>query len=82
MPIELGMQSVKLNSIVLWSVTSCSLVAVYKRFGERYCLHLQGVELTPILVQPTDITRTQYTKCRLFIASEEEQVMLETCRGP
>jgi hypothetical protein len=24
---------------------------------------------TPILVQPTDITRTQYTKCRLCITS-------------
>jgi hypothetical protein len=38
---------------------------------------------TPILVQPTDITRTQYTKCRLCSASpEDEQIMLETCRGP
>jgi hypothetical protein len=34
------------------------------------------------LVQPTDITRTQYTKCLLCSASREEQEMLETCRGP
>jgi hypothetical protein len=32
------------------------------------------------LVQPTDIKRTQYTKCRLFRPPEDEQVMLETCK--
>jgi hypothetical protein len=38
---------------------------------------------TSILVQPTDITRTQYTKCRLFLAPpEDEQIMLETCKDP
>jgi hypothetical protein len=35
----------------------------------------------PILVLPTDITRTQYTKCRVT-PPEDEQVMLKTCRGP
>jgi hypothetical protein len=35
---------------------------------------------TPILVQPTDITRTYYTKCRLCSVPEDEQVMFETCR--
>jgi hypothetical protein len=35
--------------------------------------HLAAPELdTPILVQPTDITRTQYTKCRLCSASWSE----------
>jgi hypothetical protein len=34
------------------------------------------------LVQPTDITCMQYTKCRFLVHSEDEQVMLETCRGP
>jgi hypothetical protein len=33
-----------------------------------YCL--PGLEcFTPILVQPTDVTRMQYTKCRLCSAS-------------
>jgi hypothetical protein len=49
-----------------------------------------GLEFTPVLVQPTDVTRTQYTKCRLCSSSwgwarkppEDEQIMLETCRGP
>jgi hypothetical protein len=43
-----------------------------------------GVEFrsTSILVQPTDITRMQYTKFRLCNPPEDEQVMLETCRGP
>jgi hypothetical protein len=36
--------------------------------------------LYPILVQPTDITRTQYTKCRFEAPPEDEQEMLETCR--
>jgi threonine/homoserine/homoserine lactone efflux protein len=31
-------------------------------------LHL-GWSSTPILVQPTDITRTQYNKCRYWSAS-------------
>src|SRR5215475_5826716 len=34
------------------------------------------------LVQPTDITRTQYTKCRCVTPPEDEKVMIETCRGP
>jgi hypothetical protein len=32
--------------------------------------------------QPTDIIRTQYTKCRFAVPPENKQVMLETCRGP
>jgi hypothetical protein len=32
--------------------------------------------------QPTDITRTQYTKCRVVAPPEDEQVTLETCRDP
>jgi hypothetical protein len=45
-----------------------------------YCVHVMSVgcyqdlsgtgsSVTPILIQPTDITRTQYTKCRLFSTS-------------
>jgi hypothetical protein len=33
-------------------------------------------------VQPTDITCTQYTRCHCEVPPEDEQVMLETCRGP
>jgi hypothetical protein len=28
------------------------------------------------------VHRTQYTKCRCVAPPEDEQVMLETCRGP
>jgi hypothetical protein len=38
-----------------------------------YCVHVMSVgctrSSTPILVQPTDITHMQYTKCRLCSAS-------------
>jgi hypothetical protein len=34
------------------------------------------------MAQPTDIIHTQYTKCRLWTPPEDDQVMLETCRGP
>jgi hypothetical protein len=49
-----------------------------------YCVHVMsvgciriGVELamassTPILVQPTDITCTQYSKCCCVVPSEDE----------
>ena len=40
---ELGTKSVKLNSILLWGMTSCCLVAVYKHLGEKDCPHLQGL---------------------------------------
>jgi hypothetical protein len=40
------------------------------------------LESTPVLVQLTDITRTQYTKCHLWKPPEDEQVMLETRSGP
>jgi hypothetical protein len=38
---------------------------------------------TAILVQPTDITRVPYTKCRFFAAPPKDvQVTLQTYRGP
>jgi hypothetical protein len=49
-----------------------------------FYLRINSIQLiisTPILVQPTDITRMQYTKCRCVAPSEDEQVMLETCKG-
>jgi hypothetical protein len=48
-----------------------------------YCVRVMSVGCTtPMLVQPTAITRTQYTKSRFVAPPEDEQVILETCRGP
>jgi hypothetical protein len=47
-----------------------------------YCVRAMSVGCILILVQPTDITHTQYTKCRCVSPPEDEQVMLETCTGP
>jgi hypothetical protein len=50
-----------------------------------YCMRVMSVgytNSTPILVQSADITRTQYTKCRLLAPPEDEKVVLETRRGP
>jgi hypothetical protein len=43
-----------------------------------------GVERssTPILVQPTDITRTQIPSVVCAAPPEDKQVILETCRDP
>jgi hypothetical protein len=35
--------AVRMSILVLWIVTPCGLVGTYQRFGETYCLHLQGV---------------------------------------
>jgi hypothetical protein len=43
-----------------------------------YCVRVMSVCI-PILVQPADITRTQFTKCCLAAVPEDEQVVLETC---
>jgi hypothetical protein len=54
-----------------------------------YCVRVMSVgctmirkELlsTPSLVQPTEITRTQYNKYRCAAIPKDEQVMLETCK--
>jgi hypothetical protein len=48
-----------------------------------FCMRVITVGCTRIeveLVQPTDITCTQY-KCRCVAPPEDEQVMLETYRG-
>jgi hypothetical protein len=53
-----------------------------------YCVHVVSVGCTrieaeaSILVQPTDIRRTQYRKCHCVVPPEDEQVMLKTCSGP
>jgi hypothetical protein len=44
-----------------------------------YCVRVMSVGCTRM--QPTDITRTHYTKCRLCNTSWGGAVMLETCRG-
>jgi hypothetical protein len=35
-----------LKSTVIWAVTSCSLIDVYRRFGGIYCLQLQGLRVS------------------------------------
>jgi hypothetical protein len=35
-------RQVNLPSMVFWVVTPCGLVGRYQRFGDTYCLHLQG----------------------------------------
>jgi hypothetical protein len=49
-----------------------------------FCCTRFGVELssTPNLVQPTDITHTQCTKCHCATPPENEQLTIETYRGP
>jgi hypothetical protein len=48
-----------------------------------YCTRVMSVGCTRIgVVQPTAITPTQYTNALCAAASEDEQVMFETCRGP
>jgi hypothetical protein len=42
--------------------------------------HLVYCSETATVPQPTDIIRTQYTKCLCAAPPEDEQVMLETCR--
>jgi hypothetical protein len=32
----------KMLMLFFWIVTPCTLVGRYQRFGETYCLHLQG----------------------------------------
>jgi hypothetical protein len=48
-----------------------------------YCVHimLAGCGTGAAKLQPTDIIRTKYTKCFCVATPEDEQVMLETCRG-
>jgi hypothetical protein len=41
-----------------------------------YCVRVKS-----ILVQPTDIIRTHYTSVVCAASSEDEQVVLETCRS-
>jgi hypothetical protein len=36
------LRSVKMTMLFFWVVTPCRLVDRYQRFGETYCLHLQG----------------------------------------
>jgi hypothetical protein len=31
-----------MQDIIFWDVTQCSLVEIYRRFGEMHCLHLQS----------------------------------------
>jgi hypothetical protein len=46
-------------------------------------VRVMSVGCTKVKVeQSANIPRPQYTKCRLCTPPEDEQVMLEICRGP
>jgi hypothetical protein len=34
--------ALKMTVLFFWVVTPCRLIGRYQRFGETYCLHLQG----------------------------------------
>jgi hypothetical protein len=65
------------------------------RLGSNYILHFcdktpnfpkdsnfrEQPTSTPVQLQPTDITRTQYTRCSFAGPPEDEQVMLKTYRA-
>jgi hypothetical protein len=53
--------------------------ALHKRYLVYY---VRFMSVGYIGMQPTNITRTQYTKYRCVAPPEDEQVMLETCTGP
>jgi hypothetical protein len=63
---------------------------VLKKRRLIYCLRISvgfGTVAVAVAVavvtmpQPTDIIHTHYTECRLWLPPEDEQVLLETCRG-
>jgi hypothetical protein len=49
-----------------------------------YCMHVMSVGFTRIevLMQPTDIIHMHIPSVACVAPPEDEQVMLETCRGP
>jgi hypothetical protein len=47
-----------------------------------YCVCVMSVDCYQDWSGTTDIIHTKYTKCRLCRPPEDEQVMLEICRGP
>jgi hypothetical protein len=36
------LSAVRMTMLFFWVVTPCRLVSIYQRFGEIYCIHLQG----------------------------------------
>jgi hypothetical protein len=84
------LKHVSLRSILTLSITNSDFphtLCIYQ-YSETNVMHflfnllrIKG-SYTPILVQPTDITRTQYTKYRLCSVSWGWASNAQTCKGP
>jgi hypothetical protein len=54
------------KSTVLWGVTLRSLVEVSRRFGEKYCLHLQGRRVGRTREEDTLQDNAVVTLCHMY----------------
>jgi hypothetical protein len=72
-----------LNNFLSWCLT---LREEQNQYNETNVMHfsfsLLRIKGTATVPQSTAIISTQYTKCFSAAPPEDEQVMLETCRGP
>jgi hypothetical protein len=59
-----GISRLRVNGLYMFLALLAHLQEALHKRHLVYCVH-QDWSGTPILVQPTDITCTQYTKCRL-----------------
>jgi hypothetical protein len=59
--------SLRINDLYIVSSVTCSSLGDAAQSPLGICVRVTSVGCTG--VQPTDITRTQYTKCRLFSSS-------------
>jgi hypothetical protein len=63
---------VKMSMLVFWVMTPCRLVGGHQHFGETYCLHLQGWNVSPkhwyLPMSPHSITtqNNNIDKARIF----------------
>jgi hypothetical protein len=55
-------------------------LGILRAYNVRWLWH--NFSFTVIVAHPTSIIRTQYTKCGCTEPPKDEQVMLETFRGP
>jgi hypothetical protein len=71
----------RINSFYMFRALQAQPQDVLHKRQLVYCVRVMSVGWT-MLVQPTDITRTQYTKFNCAAFPEDEKGMLEKCRGP
>jgi hypothetical protein len=64
---------------VLWDIAPCSLVEVYRRFGDAYYLHHQGDETSVNFYQTTrrNIPEEVILDCSSFSRSQISTLLLE-----